>query len=665
MARLYLPASAAPANWQTGSTSGTTVYGTSGDDQLAANAPDMTLVGNGGDDTFIVYDSSDAVVQAANSGVSTVETWGSGYTLPANVQNLTLMGSADAYAVGNSLNNIITANAGTDRIIAGTGNDVLVGGSGNDTFVVNAGDGADEIQNFRAGPNSGDVVQLSGFSFSSFAGIQAAMSQVGPDTLLNLGNGQSITFDNTTVGSFDASNFDVPFSPAGMTMTFDDEFNTLSLNEGGQSGTWSTAFPWGGRTLPNNAELEEYMDPAYAGSGSQPLGVNPFSDNNGVLTISAAPTSPSVAPYIGNMPYTSGLLTSYGSFTQTYGYWEIGAQVPKGDGLWPGFWLLPADQSYPPEVDILEMIGNDPSTIYNSFHGKDGVDSSQATHIGDLSAGFHTFGFDWTASTMTWYVDGQPTYQLATPAYMNQPMYMLINLAVGGTWPGAPDATTQFPANLNIDYVHVYADPSAAPAATAAIADGSSDPSAVASDPTAANDPIVSDGYQSLSVDDGNNIVSATGIYDTVTGGAGAGADTITATGWGDAVVAGSGLETISLSSADGWVDQGSGQDTLSLSGDNDTLSAGAQGDGLNQALISVQGNWFTFVDGAAMYADTVVGFDQALGDSIHLTGNDTQSYALAHTTQVNGGQDTLLSLNDGSTILLKGVGHIDGSFFS
>ena len=256
---------------------------------------------------------------------------------------------------------------------------------------------------------------------------------------------------------------------------------------------------------------------------------------------------------------------------------------------------------------------------------------------------------------MTWYVDGAETAQIATPADMNTPMYMLINLAVGGDFPGWPDATTQFPSNFNIDYVHVYADPSAAPGGTTDAAGGPSNPTTA--------DPTVSDDYQSLSVDDGNNIVSATGIYDTVTGGAGA--DTITATGWGDVVVAGSGIETVSLSAGNGWVIQGSGQNTISLSGDNDTLSAGAQGDGLNQALISVQGNWFTFVDGAATYADTVVGFDQALGDSIHLTGNDTQSYALAHTTQVNGGQDTLLNLNDGSTILLKGVSHVDGSFFS
>ena len=110
---------------------------------------------------------------------------------------------------------------------------------------------------------------------------------------------------------------------------------------------------------------------------------------------------------------------------------------------------------------------------------------------------------------------------------------------------------------------------------------------------------------------------------------------------------------------------QGSGQDTISLSGDNDTLSAGAQENGLNQALISVQGNWFTFVDGPAPYADTVVGFEQARGDSIHLTGDDTPSDVLAHATQVNGGQDTLIVLNNGSSILLKGVSHIDGSFFS
>src|SRR5882672_10996496 len=294
-------ASGAPTKWFSGSTAGATLYGTSGNDQLAANASNMTLVGNGGDDTFIVYDPSDVVIETADSGISTIVTWGSGYTLPANVENLTLMGSVEAYAVGNSLNNIITANAGTDRIIAGTGNDILIGGSGNDTFVVNAGDGQDEIRNFRPGANSGDVVALQGFAFTGFAGVQAAMTQQGSDTVLNLGAGQSITFDNTAIGSFTANNFDVPFSPAGLVMSFDDEFNKLSLNIGGQNGTWNTTYSGGMRTLAANNELEEYMDPYFSGTGTQPLGVNPFSDTNGILTISAQPTSPAVAPYINNM----------------------------------------------------------------------------------------------------------------------------------------------------------------------------------------------------------------------------------------------------------------------------------------------------------------------------------------------------------------------------
>ena len=660
MTRLSLPVSTSPTQWFAGYTAGTTLYGTTDNDQLAANAPGMTLVGLGGDDIFIVYDPSDVVVQAPNSGVSTVETWGSGYTLPASVQNLTLMGSADAYAIGNSLNNIITANAGNDTITAGTGNDILIAGQGSDMFIVAVGDGQDEIQNFQ----SGDVVDLQGFSFNSFADVQAAMTQSGTDAVLNLGNGQSITFDDTTTASLTADEFNMPPGPSDPgdpppTMTFDDEFNSLSLNIGGQSGTWSTTFWDGSRSLYSNEEDEAYMDPAFSGTSPQPLGINPFSINNGILTITAQPTNPADEAYfgsVGNLQYTSGLLTTNGTFAQTYGYWEIRAQVPSGDGLWPGFWLLPANHSWPPEIDILEMIGSDPSTVYDSYHSTDGSAFLQPVHLGsDLSTGFHTYGFAWSPSAMTWYVDGAETAQIATPADMNTPMYMLINLAVGGDFPGWPDATTQFPANFNIDYVHVYADPSAAPGGTTGAAGSSSNPTTA--------DPTVSDDYQSLSVDDGNNIVSATGIYDTVTGGAGA--DTITATGWGDVVVAGSGTETVSLSAGNGWVIQGSGQNTIGLSGDNDTLSAGAQGDGLNQALISVQGNWFTFVDGAATYADTVVGFDPALGDSIHLTGNDTQSYALAHTTQVNGGQDTLLNLNDGSTILLKGVSHVDGSFFS
>src|SRR5579885_3641551 len=135
MARLNLPASGAPTAWFAGSTPGSTLTGTSGNDQLAANAHGMTLIGGAGDDTYIAYDPDTVVVEDANAGIDTVVTYGAGFTLPANVENLTLMGSSDAFAVGNALDNILTANSGNDELEGGGGDDKLIGGPGNDTFV--------------------------------------------------------------------------------------------------------------------------------------------------------------------------------------------------------------------------------------------------------------------------------------------------------------------------------------------------------------------------------------------------------------------------------------------------------------------------------------------------------------------------------------------------
>jgi hypothetical protein len=93
-------------------------------------------------------------------------------------------------------------------------------------------------------------------------------------------------------------------------------------------------------------------------------------------------------------------------------------------------------------------------------------------------------------------------------------------------------------------------------------------------------------------------------------------------------------------------------------------MSGASAGPGQN-ALINLTGGNMTIVDGPNTYSDTVVGFDQSAGDAIQLTGTDTSVYAVAHQTPENGGQDTLITLNDGSTILLKGVSHIDSTFFS
>lgn len=192
------------------------------------------------------------------------------------------------------------------------------------------------------------------------------------------------------------------------------------------------------------------MDPSAASS--------PFSVAAGVLTIQATPASSSGSNPLG-LPYNSGVITTYKSFSQLYGYFEVHTQLPAGAGLWPAFWLMPTSFKAGPELDVFEVLGNRPDILYASVHS---IDPEQALEqpvvVADTSAAFHTYGVDWEPLRTIFYQDGQAVASVATPSDMNIPMYMILNLAVGGasSWPGAPNTQTQFPANLKIDYVHVF-----------------------------------------------------------------------------------------------------------------------------------------------------------------------------------------------------------------
>jgi beta-glucanase (GH16 family) len=133
--------------------------------------------------------------------------------------------------------------------------------------------------------------------------------------------------------------------------------------------------------------------------------------------------------------------------------------VPAGKGLWPAFWLMPADKSPTPELDIMEMTGDRPNELVTNLHYRaDGRRKSWQTFIAvpDMSKAYHTYAANWTPDTVTWYFDGRPVAHVGTPLEMHKPMYLLVNLAVGGSWPGAPDATTKFPAQYRIDHVRAY-----------------------------------------------------------------------------------------------------------------------------------------------------------------------------------------------------------------
>jgi beta-glucanase (GH16 family) len=209
----------------------------------------------------------------------------------------------------------------------------------------------------------------------------------------------------------------------------------------------------------NNSELEVYVDPAFRGTADKPLGVNPFRIVDGVLEITAAPVSENSRPVIWDRQYTSGLITTRHSFSQQYGVFEIRARMPRGRGLWPAFWLLPPNGAWPPEIDILEVLGDDIATLHTSWHsvenGKHATETI-STRVSDLAAAFHTYTLEWDKDELRWFFDGVEVARKSTPADMHQPMYMLANLAVGGGWPKSPDASTQFPAVFAIDWIHVF-----------------------------------------------------------------------------------------------------------------------------------------------------------------------------------------------------------------
>ncbi len=191
--------------------------------------------------------------------------------------------------------------------------------------------------------------------------------------------------------------------------------------------------------------------------------LNPFAIDAGALVITATPTPEHLIPIIPDgMPkaYISGAITSY-PFAQTYGYFELRGRIPAGRGLWPAFWLLPSDMSWPPEIDVMEVLGDRPSTLYTTLHSRRlpiGKSEGFATITIDLSKADHAFGVDWGPARVRYYLDRRLVFSRPTPADWHKPFYLLANLAVGatGSWPGPPDATTRFPARFRIASIRAW-----------------------------------------------------------------------------------------------------------------------------------------------------------------------------------------------------------------
>ena len=169
--------------------------------------------------------------------------------------------------------------------------------------------------------------------------------------------------------------------------------------------------------------------------------------------------------------YTSARLLTKGSFDQKYGRFEARIKLPWGQGIWPAFWMLGADIDTTPwpdagEIDIMEYRGQQPTVIHGSVHGPDysggeGVTKSYTLTNDRFDTGFHVFGIEWGPEYINYYVD-DVLYNQITPTdvagkwVFDKPFFILINMAVGGSFVGSPNSETVFPQTMLIDYVRVY-----------------------------------------------------------------------------------------------------------------------------------------------------------------------------------------------------------------
>jgi beta-glucanase (GH16 family) len=234
-------------------------------------------------------------------------------------------------------------------------------------------------------------------------------------------------------------------TPTGWTLSWADEFNGTALD----TGKWNIEVNGDGG---GNGELQYYT--------ARPENIRVTGGN---LVIEARKEA-----YNGKQ-YTSGRITTQGKFSQAFGRMEARIKIPTGKGTWPAFWMLGNSintVSWPRsgEIDIMEHVNND-APNYGTIHWAD----ANGNHVsyGNPSAAldfsqFHVYAIEWDTSAIRWYVDGVKFSEANIAGGINNtqafqsPFFLLLNLAVGGQWPGSPDGSTVFPSQMLVDYVRVY-----------------------------------------------------------------------------------------------------------------------------------------------------------------------------------------------------------------
>ncbi|ACU39141.1 family 16 glycosylhydrolase [Actinosynnema pretiosum subsp. pretiosum] len=259
----------------------------------------------------------------------------------------------------------------------------------------------------------------------------------------------------TAIGAQQPAQYQKAAAQAGKVI-WEDNFDG-SAGQRVNSSKWNTET---GDNFGNNREHQYYTDSA----GNAAL------DGSGNLVITAKKENPAnYNCWYGRCQYTSARINTSGKFTTTYGKVEARMKLPRGKGIWPAFWMLGQDIGSNPwpnsgEIDIMEFLGHEQNKVYGTIHGPgySGAGGVGGSYTGpNFADGFHTFAVEWAPNSIKWLVDGNVFFQ-TTPASVNgnrwvfdKPFFVILNLAVGGEWPGYPDASTQFPQQMLVDYVRV------------------------------------------------------------------------------------------------------------------------------------------------------------------------------------------------------------------
>ncbi|MFN1834199.1 family 16 glycosylhydrolase [Balneola sp. MJW-20] len=257
--------------------------------------------------------------------------------------------------------------------------------------------------------------------------------------------------EERSVSSTDTDIDEIP----GYELVWNDEFDQNSLDESSWEYMNGNGSEYGLDGWGNN-ELQYYTN------NSRNIKVE-----DGLLVITA------LNEKLGNNNYTSARIRTKGLVDRKFGIIEARMKLPKGQGIWPAFWMLPTENVYggwpsSGEIDIMELVGHEPDVVHGTVHYGQRYPNNSKTgrpyriEQGDFSDDFHVFRIVWEENVIRWFVD-ETLYYSITPSTLspenwpfNEDFHLLLNVAVGGDWPGNPDETTSFPQKLQVDYVRWY-----------------------------------------------------------------------------------------------------------------------------------------------------------------------------------------------------------------